>query len=739
MNLNKIGTARLDFTSSSLRDPGSVSFKDPVSRWPFEVGRREHLLDWKIWQQLLLPPIRGSGNFTKEMKHFCDIYNHMYQLCLFGAKSANTVGIESWTTKRKSRKIQLSPELEMDDRKNSFKLCRMGVLRRPKIPGFIDGRPLTAIGLVTVPKSDGTRRLCMNVSVENEFGVSLNSLIPKEETTIDMKGIQDIAAQVLANEVCGKMDFAKFFYQMKSDSQWLPHAGVDIDDERFVLDALFMGRADAVRIASGLTEAFQYILRRWFPKIYHRFNEPPVAEKFGLSSEPTLPGYRYKGKFRRSRRDPKKLVNYKASQTFANIRGKAFNQFLWGCPRRRLAYHYVDDQDFCGRTTCEVWTMLDIAQFMSTNAICGIPTENMKKLEPPNVVAKLQGWGADFGAKALFVPEDKQVNYLNTIDLVLKAPANVSVALLSILVGRMEFVAQLHRQMKPLFNVLYIDMKEAIAIALGKAKESSASWGLSELKRFARGPRGEQLVVLSKSSLKAVAEFREILKRNEPVPAVELVRTAPFHCNLSFVSDASYEGIGMIDLVSGFCWNIGFGTSFHLSSLGVSEDIRARRFPIACLEALAAYIILEQILRQFEPKTDSVANRPFALGYQDNQNWNSVMNRLRGKGCLMAPAVALTRLLCKHNALLKSLYVPSDYNIADGLTRAKLHSKTEKLYKRYYPRNPELRWGKPLGWCHFFKAWRLLFPLEADFRFSLLYRNMEITAFCPFRTSIFMI
>ena len=212
MNLNKIGTARLDFTSSSLRDPGSVSFKDPVSRWPFEVGRREHLLDWKIWQQLLLPPIRGSGNFTKEMKHFCDIYNHMYQLCLFGAKSANTVGIESWTTKRKSRKIQLSPELEMDDRKNSFKLCRMGVLRRPKIPGFINGRPLTAIGLVTVPKPDGTRRLCMNVSVENEHGVSLNSLIPKEETTIDMKGIRDIAAQVLANDVCGKMDFAKYFY-----------------------------------------------------------------------------------------------------------------------------------------------------------------------------------------------------------------------------------------------------------------------------------------------------------------------------------------------------------------------------------------------------------------------------------------------------------------------------------------------------------------------------------------------
>ena len=73
------------------------------------------------------------------MKQFCDIYDHMYQLCLFGAKSANTTGIESWTTKRKTREIELTPELKRDDRKNSFKLCRMGVLRvviRNTLPKF---------------------------------------------------------------------------------------------------------------------------------------------------------------------------------------------------------------------------------------------------------------------------------------------------------------------------------------------------------------------------------------------------------------------------------------------------------------------------------------------------------------------------------------------------------------------------------------------------------------------------
>ena len=134
-----IVSTRLDFTSSSLRDPGSVSFMDPVSRWPFQTGRREHLLNWKVWQQLLLPPIKGSSNFRIEMKQFCDIYDHMYQLCLFGAKSANTTGIESWTTKRKTREIELTPELKRDDRKNSFKLCRMGVLRvviRNTLPKF---------------------------------------------------------------------------------------------------------------------------------------------------------------------------------------------------------------------------------------------------------------------------------------------------------------------------------------------------------------------------------------------------------------------------------------------------------------------------------------------------------------------------------------------------------------------------------------------------------------------------
>ena len=113
-----------------------------------------------------------------------------------------------------------------------------------------------------------------------------------------------------------------------------------------------MGRADhpfmddAVRIASGLTEAFQYVLRRWFPAIYHRFNESSVAERFGLASEPCLPGYHYKGKLRPSKRDTNKLVRYKSSQTFANLRGKAFNQVLWGCPRRRLCYHY---RRLCGR------------------------------------------------------------------------------------------------------------------------------------------------------------------------------------------------------------------------------------------------------------------------------------------------------------------------------------------------------------------------------------------------------
>ena len=391
----------------------------------------------------------------------------------------------------------------------------------------------------------------------------------------------------------------------------------------------------------------------------------------------------------------------------------------------------MDDQDFCGRSTVEVWTMLDIAQFMSTNAICGIPTENMKKLEPPATIAKLQGWGADFSAKTLFVPEDKRVRYLNSLDCVLKAPKDVSVATLSTLIGQMEFVAQLHRQMKPLFNVVYMDMKQAVAIALSEAKEACKTWGLSELKRFSRGPRGTQLVELSESSLQAILCFRNVLHKNEHVSAVELVRSAPFHCNLAFVSDASYEGIGAVDLKAGVCWNIGFGTSFHLSSLGVSEDVRARRFPIACLEALAAFIELGRLLQNFTPKSDQIADRPFALAFQDNQNWNSVMNKLRGKGCLISPAIALTELLCKNKAMLKSLYVPSESNIADGLTRANKLRTSKLLYKRHYPRSPALHWGKPIGWNWFFKAWRLLFPLEAEFRFSSMYRNMEITAF-PF-------
>ena len=647
--------------------------------WPIQTGRRKSQIDYDFLDEFLIPPCSNRQPWYK-LGDFLVLRQRALDIAQYGAVSfGSTERIDEWRMDKPVRPLKLTKELKDQVRQAQFKQAKLGVLRRPDPEDELLGS--INVGKVAVPKKDGTVRICNNFSRTNHAGVSLNSLLEKTETTIALNCLYDVCATVASNKWVGKCDAGKYFWNFNASLAWLRHMGEEIDGEGFFVDALAMGRADAVLHASTMTEAVQYIALRHFPDLFFARDAEANCELNGLPTQPRNPGIRYRGKLEVTEEDVNRI--YTACKS-ANQRGKQFNSWLHGSPLRRLICHYIDDQMIGGKTREQVHQMVTILIRLWERLGVWV---NHEKTEVAQDLC-LQGLRADLVAKTLSIPEDKRDKYLADIDVLIQScrtGTKMSGKDYAGTLGMIEFCATLFWDLRPLMRPLYDCLITALADAAEVDPAPLRDKGISQIRKEIRAKWKRAQVEVPQVLLPSFELIRARIKRNEPLSVFHVLKTAPGHCNIWFATDASFEGIGGINTRTGECWAIGFGDSFSLVRLGMTEKERSQRFPMALLEYLGYLIHLRFELMRFQPVSDEECDLPFGFAYQDNMNVKFSAQSLRGNGCLLKPAAVAARLLKKYRGKIHMRYVKSDLNIADPLSRGDPKDLRTRL-ARYFRR-----------------------------------------------------